>query len=110
MRVHFLHRHSRDTVVMLDEVNLPHPRCPRCGMLVPCKSLNGKHVTTSQCAKGTERKIRRMTEEEMQESVDRAFQAYVRPLATVTLFKYLGLVLTVADDNLPVEVGNLRKA
>ena len=79
-------------------------------MLVPCKALNGQHVTTSQCANGTERKIRRMAEEEMQESVWRAFQAYVRPLATVTLFKYLGLVLTVADDNWPVEVGNLRKA
>ena len=35
MRVYFLHRHVRDTVVVLEEGNLPHPRCPRCDMLVP---------------------------------------------------------------------------
>ena len=29
MRVHFLHRHVHDTVVMLEEGNLPLPRCPR---------------------------------------------------------------------------------
>ena len=27
MRVHFLHRHVLDTVVILEEGNLPHPRC-----------------------------------------------------------------------------------
>ena len=28
IRVHFLHRHVRDTVVILEEGNLPHPQCP----------------------------------------------------------------------------------
>ena len=28
MRVHVLHRHVQDTVVILEEGNLPHPRCP----------------------------------------------------------------------------------
>ena len=27
MRVHFLHRQVLDTVVIIDEVKLPHPRC-----------------------------------------------------------------------------------
>ena len=27
MRVHFLHWHVLNTVVILEEVNLPHPRC-----------------------------------------------------------------------------------
>ena len=35
MKVHFLHRNVLDTVVILEEVNLPHPRCTRCFMLVP---------------------------------------------------------------------------
>ena len=35
MRVHFLHWYVRDTVIILEEVNLPHPRCPRCDMLCP---------------------------------------------------------------------------
>ena len=39
-----------------------------------------------------------------------SFQAYSRPVATVTSFKYLGQVLTAADENCPEVVGNLRKA
>ena len=51
-----------------------------------------------------------MAEEEMQEIAERAFQAYGRPLVIVTLFKYLGRLLTAVDDNFLVVVGNLRKA
>ena len=32
MRVHLVHRHVQDTVVMLEEVNLPYPCCPRCDL------------------------------------------------------------------------------
>ena len=39
-----------------------------------------------------------------------SFQAYTRPLATVTLFKYLERVLAAADDNWPEVVGKLFKA
>ena len=46
----------------------------------------------------------------MQESEDRAFQAYARPLETVTSFKYMGRVLTTAENDEPAVVGNLRKA
>ena len=35
MRVHFLHRHVHDTVVMLEEGNLLLSRCPRCDLQVP---------------------------------------------------------------------------
>ena len=35
MRVQLWHRHVRDTVVILEEGDLPHPRCPLCDMLVP---------------------------------------------------------------------------
>ena len=34
MRVHFVHRHFHDTVVILEEVNLPLPRCPRGNLMV----------------------------------------------------------------------------
>ena len=42
-----------------------------------------------------------MVEEEMQESAERAFQAYGRSLAMVTVFKYLGRFLTAVDDDCP---------
>ena len=46
----------------------------------------------------------------MRESVERSFQGYGRPLDMVTLFKYLGRVLTAADDNWTALVGDLWKA
>ena len=39
MQVHFVHRHVQDTVVMMEEGNLPHPRCLRCDLQVPRKAL-----------------------------------------------------------------------
>ena len=96
MMIHLLHLHFRDTVIILEEGNLPHPGCPRCYMLVPWRYLNGRHIITNQCSKGSERKIWRLVEEEMQEIVERAFQAYGRLLVTVTSFKCLGWVLTEA--------------
>ena len=69
MRVHFLHRHVLDTVVILEDVNLPHPRCPKCDMLVPCRTLNGRQPATVKCARGAERKRRRLAEEEFRESM-----------------------------------------
>ena len=56
MRVHFVHRNVHDTVVMPEEVKLPHPQCARCDMQVTRKALNGRHLETAQCAKGAERK------------------------------------------------------
>ena len=101
MRVHFLHQHVRYTVIILEEGNLPHPRFPRCNMQMPCKSLNGQHITTYQCNKGVYWKRQRLEEEYIRESEERAFQAYISPLETVTSFKYLGRFLTAADDDCP---------
>ena len=35
MRVHFLHRPVLDTVVIMEEGNLSHPRCTLCDIMVP---------------------------------------------------------------------------
>ena len=67
-------------MVILEEGNLPHPRCPLCNMLVLWKSLNGIHTRTSQCTRGTERKRRRLAAEEEREVTARNFSAYGRPL------------------------------
>ena len=45
----------------------------------------------------------------MCKSVERDFLAYLRPLYTVTSFKYMGWVLTVEDENWSAVVGNLWK-
>ena len=107
IRVHFVHRNVLDTVVILEEVNSPHPRCARCNMLVHRRALNGRHPGTAQCNKGAERKRRRLAEAETWESTEWAFQAYVEPIKKVSAFTYMGRVLTSNDDDWPVVVGNL---
>ena len=47
MRVHFWCRHVRDIVIILEKGNLPHPRCSLCDMLIPWRSLNGRHNNTA---------------------------------------------------------------
>ena len=109
MRVHFVHRHVLDTLVMLEEGNPPHTRCSRCDMQVPQRALNGLHPGTAQCAKGGERKRRRLAETETRENSERAFEAYGEPIETVSEFKYLGRVLTATDDDWPAVVRNFKK-
>ena len=46
MRVHFWRRHVRDTIIILEEGNLPHPRYENCDMFVPWRALNDRHKST----------------------------------------------------------------
>ena len=99
MRVHFVHRHVLDTVVILEEGNFPHPRCARCNMLVPQRALNGWHPGIEQCNKRAKRKRQQLAEAETRESTNQAFEAYRAPIKNVTDFNYLGRVLTANDDD-----------
>ena len=92
MQMHFFNRHVRDIVIILEEGNLHHPRCPQCDMLVTWRSLNGRHHANAQWKRGVERKRRRMVEAEFRESTERDFEDYGKPLETVSTFKYLGRV------------------
>ena len=65
MRVHFLHRHVQDTLVILEEGNPPHPWCPQCDMLVPWRALNRRKFLIAQCAREVDQKRRRLVEEEL---------------------------------------------
>ena len=49
MMVQFWHRHVRDTVLILEEGNLPHPQFPLCDMLVPWKDLHEMYRRTEKC-------------------------------------------------------------
>ena len=110
MRVHFVHRNVQDTMVILEEGNLPHQQCPRCDLQVPRKALNGRHLGTAQCKKGAERKRRRLAQMETREKSERAFHAYGKPMEAVLEFRYLGRLLTAKDNDWPEVAGNIRKA
>ena len=79
-------------------------------MQVPQKALNGSHLGTAQCAKGADRKRRRLAETETRENSERAFREYGQPMEAVTESRYLGRLLTATDDDWPVVAGNIEKA
>ena len=108
MPVHFVHRHVHDTVVILEEGNLPLPRCPRCDLQVSRKALNERYLETNQCKKGAERNQRRLAAAEVKNTSEKAFHAYGDKMRAVTEFRYLGRVMTNTDDNWPAVAGNLR--
>ena len=110
MWVQFLHRHVLEIVVIVEEVNFPHPRCGRCNMLVPRWALNGRHPATDQCVRGSDQKRRRIAEAETREISERAFKAYREPIQNVSIFRYLERVLTEGDYDWLAVVGNLGKA
>ena len=76
MWVHFWRRHVRGIMIILEEGNLPHPRCPQCDMLVLWRALNGRHKNTEMCRSGAENKRRRMAEAEARDSAEMAFEVY----------------------------------
>ena len=62
------------------------------------------------CAKGLERKLNRMKEEEVQVSMVVAFQSYGRHMDMVMEFKYIGHILTASDEIWPEVVSDIHKA
>ena len=86
-------------MVILDEGNIPHPRCPLCNILVPWRSLNGMHWHTAQCNKGAERKRQRLAAQEERAVTSMDFSAFGLQLEMVSSLKYLGRVISEGDDN-----------
>ena len=105
-----MHRHVQDTVAILEEGNLPLPRCPWCDLQVSRKALNGRHLETNQCRTGAERKLRRLVAADGEAATEREFHAYGKKMQTVTEFWYLGIILTNTDNDWPTVAGTLRKA
>ena len=79
-------------------------------MLFPWRALNRRHLVTTQCARGEERKRRRLAEEELWDISERAFQAYGEQLENMTEFKYPGRVMEAGDEEWWSVAGNLQKA
>ena len=93
--------------MILEEVNQPYPRCPKCDMFVFHKALNGPHLATAFFCRGEENNWQRLAEEEAQAGTEMAMTAYGIPLALVASFKYLGRFLSKTDGDWPEVVHNL---
>ena len=89
----------RDIVIILEEGNIPHPRCPRCDMFVLWRALNGRHKNTEIYRVGADKKRQQLAEAEVRDSTEMAFEVYREQIQTVPRFKYLGRILTEGDDD-----------
>ena len=77
----------RDIVIILEEGNIPHPRCPRCDIFVLWRALNGRHKNTEMCRSGADKKRRRLAEVEVRDSAEMDFEVYGEQIQTVPRFK-----------------------
>lgn len=107
MRRHFRWRHWKDTVVILEEGELP--RCTRCGFFSIVANTEA-HWTSRECQRLTARR-----EAEFQRSRQEAAQAaelFVdgQAIHRVTQFKYLGRLLDEGDDDSPAAMRQLARA
>ena len=96
--------------MILEEGNWPYPRYPNCEMFVSHNFLNGRHLVLAFWQQGEESKWISLAEDEAREGTEAAITAYGIPLALVTSFNYLGIILSAADGNWPDVVINLRRA
>jgi hypothetical protein len=52
LHIHFIHRHARDTLAILEEGTFPNPRCEYCDMFVPRPAIHTIHPRTAMYRKG----------------------------------------------------------
>ena len=87
LRIHSVHCHVWDTIVILEEGNRPRPLCTSCDMFVPWGVLNGRHTTMVLYRRGEERKRRLLAAKEVWTRADTAFKVHIQPLTMLLYFK-----------------------
>ena len=97
-------------MIIMEEENLPHPKCPRCDMFVPWRALKGRHKSTEICRSWADKKRQRLAEAEVRDSAEMAFEVYGEQWQTVSRFKNLERILTEGDGDWRAVAGNLVKA
>ena len=110
LRVHFIHRHVQDMIVILKEGKIPHPCCNRCNILVPWGALNRSYPTMALYRRGKDWKRQDLDEKEVRLGEDMVFNAYWKPLKMVSYLKYLERVISASDENWPTVEANIWKA
>jgi hypothetical protein len=110
LRRHFMHRHVRDELVILEEGTALLPRCELCDMFVTYKSLNQSHQQSAYCREGAARKRQRHAREDARLASEVVFTARGVPLDSVQTFVYLGRPLSCFDNDWPAIHRNVQKA
>jgi hypothetical protein len=110
LRRHFAHRHYHDKLCILEEGQVPLPKCERCGMHVSYLALNRGHFDTAYCRIGADRVRQRHALEDVRRACEVVFTVNGVPLEGVSLFRYLGRPISSQDSDWPAVYYNLKKA
>ena len=78
-------------------------------MFVSHRALNGQHLATDLCLQGEEWKWCHLADEEARAGAVIVIKAYRIPLSPVSYFRYLGIVISVFDNNWTEVVQNLKR-
>ena len=95
LRIHFCYRHPQDSVFSLKEGMLPH--CGQCGMQV--SNPGPRHEQTKTCCALNTQRTQHVAAANSAEALTRQFSAYGEKLTQVAVFKYLGRLVAMDDDN-----------
>ena len=110
LRMHFAHQHPRYSILIPEEGNQSHPRCPQCDMFFPQEAVHWAHPTSSMCRRGSKRKQQRLVSMETEERIGRVFLSYGTLLVAVPSFRSLGRMLLSYNNDWPAVEHNLRQA
>jgi len=108
LRKHFIDRHPVDTVWIPGEGD--YPQCHRCGMQTNPTAFCSTHYSSNLCVGGTVRKKQREAAAESVRALDVTFTAYGDELERVEVFKYLGRLMSMDDNDIQAVRSNMRKA
>jgi hypothetical protein len=106
MRRHFRARHLEDTIIIVEEGELP--RCDSCGIFQ--KDVGPKHKMGGECIKATKTRKARKDEQVQKTARDVVFEVSGVPIENVKEFLYLGRTVEENDDDEPAIQRNLKRA
>ena len=109
LRRHFRDRHPRDSVSIDGDDALP--KCERCAMQTSDEAYQRGHMTSGVCREGMERIVQREAAVNSARALEVIFTAYYgEELERVEVFKYLGRLLAMDDNDMQAVRANLKKA
>ena len=108
LRKHFVDRHTVDAVYIPGDG--AYPQCHRCGMQTNPTAFCSTHYSSNLCLNGTIGKTQREATAASVRSLDVTFTAYGDELERVEVFKYLGRLMSMDDNDIQAVRSNMRKA
>ena len=113
LREHFMFRHFRSRIAVVQEVREPLPRCDMCGMHMPAGRLI-RHLWTERCDRNNQMSLRRRDVEIAAKCVGATLSLTgdygAEILEVVDYFNYLGRILHRTDEDWPEVRRNIGRA